>query len=69
MKAFRLNNGLPLERGYTVMIFKYRDDAKGWENTGERGKFEEVTRTGLINFNCNGKPRQCMPEGIGARVK
>lgn len=42
---------------------------KYWLPNGETGTFEEVTPNGLINFNSKGKSRQCLPEGIGAKIE
>lgn len=67
MKAFNANTGKEIRRGDTVPVIKVFENGFAIA-TGDYGIFEEVTESGLINFNVNGKPRQCMPEGIGATI-
>lgn len=71
MKAIHINTKRILSAGDSVALYKAQKIAgvEHWFPTGEIGTFEEVTPTGLINFNREGKPRQCMPEGIGARLE
>lgn len=66
-RAIEIASNLEILAGNRVDIHKM-DDRGLWVATGERGTFEEVTPSGLINFNVDGKPRQCMPGGIGAFI-
>lgn len=71
MKAVHKNTGREILPGEAVSLYTSQKIAgvEHWFPNGESGTFEEVTPTGLINFNSFGKPRQCMPEGINAKIE
>lgn len=68
MKAIDLYTDKEILPGDPVFIHK-QNVTGNWNYTGQNGIFEEVTKGGLINFSHEGKPRQCLPEGIGAKVE
>lgn len=69
MKAYRILDGKEVERGHAVAIYKLMSDNKTWQYTGLTGFFEEVTPSGLVNYEMGGDPRQCLPEGLGLRIE
>lgn len=70
MRAVNIVTGRVYGYGDEVPIYKAIDIAgMEWVDTGENGIFEEVTHSCLVNFLWNGKPRQCMPEGIGCKIE
>jgi hypothetical protein len=56
-----------IKSGNLVRIHKLYNG--NWGFTGKHGVFEEITASGFINFTQEGKPRQCLPEGINARIE
>jgi len=68
MKAYDINTGKEINPGEEIRIYKHLH-IFGWSYSGRKGIFEGVTESGLINFIEDSKPRQCMPQGIGAIVK
>lgn len=69
MKAIDQLTGKEIFPGDTVKIYKYSSDYSTWLYTNQMGIFEELTPSGHANFTLDGKQRQCLPEGIGAKIE
>lgn len=67
MKAICIARNIEIKSGDLVRIYKLSNGH--WGFTGKHGIFEEITPAGFANFNHEGKPRQCLPEGLGLKIE
>lgn len=67
MRIFLIDTNEEIQPGDVVHIHKVESNGT-LVPTGETGIFEELTTAGFVNFNHNGKPRQCLAAGVGGFI-